>query len=229
MIALYQHICKGPAGRELALCFVFLTMACFCSPRCACCPHCCVLRFWCLQLCQMACAVRMHLDHTTFDRLQACYTYFPKPYPSTAAKGTFAGRDGLGPSTTQHAAAGSSSGSSAGSGESTSAAAGGSSSRGTVRTGAILEAPPASSMPSISATGGASSVSIGSTSFGRAGGKISTTQTNVWVATTGVTTTRLQALQREREQAASSSANSNSSGSSDMGTATSVNAPDAAV
>jgi hypothetical protein len=164
-----------------------------------------------VQLCQMACAVRMHLDHTTFDRLQSVYSYFPKPFSSTAAKGSFAGKDGLGPSTTQHAVS------------STNEAASSSPAGRSVRTGAILEAPPTSSIPSVSATGGASSVSVSSSvsSFGanKAGVKLSTAQTNVWAASTGVTSTQSEAWRREREQASSSS--SGNSG-------TTVNAPDAA-
>lgn len=207
--AAYIDCLRKPAVQSVhGVCAVLDVMLSACAV-CRCAP----------QLCQMACAVRMHLDHTTYDRLQSVYTYFPKPYPSTAAKGSFAGKDGLGPSTTQHTAAST--------GTSTAAAAG-SSSRGTVRAGAILEAPPASSMPSISATGGASSVSS-SSSFGRAGGKtIATTQTNVWVATTGVTSTQLQALQREQEQGASSGGGSSTGDSSSSVTATTVNAPDAA-
>jgi hypothetical protein len=159
-----------------------------------------------VQLCQMACAVRMHLDHTTFDRLQSVYSYFPKPFSSTAAKGSFAGKDGLGPSTTQHAAS------------STDEDASRSPAVRSVRTGAILEAPPASSIPSVSATGGASSVSVSSFGADRAGVKLSTAQTNVWAASTGVTSTQSEAWRREREQTSSSSGNSG----------TTVTAPDAA-
>jgi len=167
----------------------------------------------------MACAVRMHLDFITFERLQSAYSYFPKPYANHLSKGSFTGKDGLGPSTAQHIGSSSSDGMAAAGAVNTSG-----SSSSSVRAGAILEAPAASSVPSISATGGASSVSVGSMSamMGRQGAKVThTTQTNVWlpVRDTSSSSSRQQAAQTQQAGVGGSSSN---------GDASTVNAPDAA-
>lgn len=193
------------------------------------CRTCCLLSFIFLlpsQLCQMACAVRMHLDHTTFERLQSAYSYFPKPYANHLAKGSFTGKDGLGPSTAQQTGSSSSDGMAAAGAVNTSGSISSSSSSSSVRAGAILEAPAASSVPSISATGGASSVSVGSMSGAmlarQPGAKVThTTQTNVWLPLRDATSSssRLQAAQTQQAGVERSSSG---------GDASTVNAPDAA-